>query len=142
APLPARACVCGGAAGEPVRDRAARAHAARVERPPRRGADRRAGTARDLGARLDAGRGRGRSVMSDEALAGFAALRRAAIEAPGTLDRGTRQAALAGQPVRPELAASVDHVRRHAYRVTDGDVDTLRRAGYSEDQVLELTIAT
>ncbi len=80
--------------------------------------------------------------MSDEALAGFAALRRAAIEAPGTLDRGTRQAALAGQPVRPELAAYVDKVRRHAYRVTDGDVDTLRRAGYSEDQVLELTIAT
>jgi alkylhydroperoxidase family enzyme len=32
-------------------------------------------------------------------------------------------------------------VRRHAYRVTDGQVEALRAAGLSEDEVFELTVA-
>ncbi len=37
--------------------------------------------------------------------------------------------------------AYVDKVRRHAYRVTDADVQNLLGAGYSQDQVFELTVA-
>lgn len=41
----------------------------------------------------------------------------------------------------PELAAYVEKVRRHAYKVTDEDLDGLRQAGYSEDAIFELTLS-
>ena len=37
--------------------------------------------------------------------------------------------------------AYTDTVRRHAYRVTDAQVEALRDAGLSEDDVFELTVA-
>jgi len=37
------------------------------------------------------------------------------------------------------LRSYVEKVRRHAYRVTDEDVESLKRAGYSEDAIFELT---
>jgi hypothetical protein len=33
-------------------------------------------------------------------------------------------------------------VRRHAYKVTDADVDALHTAGWSDDAIFELTVAT
>ena len=39
------------------------------------------------------------------------------------------------------LHAYVDKVARNAYRVTDGDVEALKRAGYSEDAIFEITVA-
>jgi alkylhydroperoxidase family enzyme len=69
-------------------------------------------------------------------------LRRAVVDGPGELDRETRQAAFAGADVPSEATAYVEKVRRHAYKVTDGDVETLLAAGWSEDQVFELTVAT
>lgn len=39
------------------------------------------------------------------------------------------------------LHAYVDTVARHAYRVTDGDVQALQRAGYSDDALFEITVA-
>jgi alkylhydroperoxidase family enzyme len=50
----------------------------------------------------------------------------------------------AAQPDRPVPAAFrpyVDTVRRHAYRVTDRDVEELKAAGYDEDAVFEQTVA-
>lgn len=41
----------------------------------------------------------------------------------------------------PELRSYVDKVAEHAYRITDDDVDTLRRAGHSEDAIFEITAA-
>ena len=38
-------------------------------------------------------------------------------------------------------AAYAAAVRRHAYRVTDAQVEALRAAGLSEDDVFELTVA-
>ena len=35
----------------------------------------------------------------------------------------------------------LDQVRRGAYRITDEDVAALLRAGHSEDEVFELTVA-
>ena len=57
------------------------------------------------------------------------------------LDPEVRQAAAKGADLPPELVHYVDTVRRHAYKVTDEDVQALLDAGYSEDQVFELTVA-
>jgi alkylhydroperoxidase family enzyme len=68
-------------------------------------------------------------------------LRRRLLERPGSLDPAVRQAAAKGTDLPEELARYVATVRRHAYKVTDGDVQALLDAGYSEDQVFELTVA-
>lgn len=60
----------------------------------------------------------------------------------GELSRSVRTAAASGNTVPPEAKAYVEKIRRHAYKVTDHDVDELRAAGWSEDQIFEVTIAT
>jgi hypothetical protein len=40
-----------------------------------------------------------------------------------------------------ELRAYVDKVARHAYRITDEDVEGLKRTGHSEDAIFEITAA-
>jgi alkylhydroperoxidase family enzyme len=50
----------------------------------------------------------------------------------------------AAQPDRPVPEAAEGYaatVRQHAYRVTDGQVEAVRAAGLSEDEVFELTVA-
>lgn len=59
-------------------------------------------------------------------------------------DAGIARLAEAALPDRPAPAAFgpyLDKVRRHAYRVTDEDVEQLKRAGHSEDEIFELTVA-
>jgi alkylhydroperoxidase family enzyme len=41
----------------------------------------------------------------------------------------------------PRLAAYLDKVRLHAYRVTDADVQALKDAGVTEDEIFEQTVA-
>jgi alkylhydroperoxidase family enzyme len=41
----------------------------------------------------------------------------------------------------PELAAYLEKVRAHAYKVTDADVDRLKAVGLSEDEIFEQTVA-
>jgi alkylhydroperoxidase family enzyme len=53
-----------------------------------------------------------------------------------------RAAAQPDRPRPPATADYVDTVLRHAYRVTDAQVETLRAAGLSEDEIFELTVAT
>ena len=62
---------------------------------------------------------------------------------PGTLTPDVRAAILAGDGagIPPALAAYVDTVRRHAYRVTDEDVLALKTQGLSEDEIFEATAA-
>ena len=70
-------------------------------------------------------------------------MRAAVVDGPGTLDRSVRRAAFGGRDAVPTEAASyVDKVRHHAYKVTDGDVDALKAAGWSDDALFELTVAT
>ena len=64
------------------------------------------------------------------------------LEQPGALDPTIRRAAAHGEGLPPDLATYVDKVRRHAYLVTDADIDTLRSSGYTEDQIFEVTVAT
>jgi alkylhydroperoxidase family enzyme len=41
----------------------------------------------------------------------------------------------------PALAAYLEQVRTRAYTVTDADVDALKAAGVSEDEIFEQTVA-
>ena len=52
-----------------------------------------------------------------------------------------RRAARPERPAPAEFAGFLEKVRLHAYRVTDADVDALKEAGYSEDQIFEHTVS-
>ena len=41
----------------------------------------------------------------------------------------------------PELAPYLAKVRAHAYKVTDADVEALKAAGLTEDEIFEQTVA-
>jgi hypothetical protein len=73
----------------------------------------------------------------------FAALREATAAAllrgAATTPPELRQAVARGAPP-PEVAALVDKIRRHAYEVTDSDLDALR-GRYTEDQLFEIVLA-
>ncbi len=79
-----------------------------------------------------------------------AALEAAVLQGPGETPLAQRRAVADGDaaatasigPAPAALAAYLDKVRQHAYKVTDEDVTALRAAGYSDDQLFELTVAT
>ena len=52
-----------------------------------------------------------------------------------------REAAQPNRPAPPDFAAYLDKVRRHAYEVTDRDVEALKKAGHSEDEIFEQTVS-
>lgn len=77
----------------------------------------------------DAVLGPGRGAATDPSL-------RQAVEA--------RTGSFGGRPgpradVPAELATLVDRIARHAYEVTDADVQALKQAGYSEQAIFEIT---
>ena len=50
----------------------------------------------------------------------------------------------AARPERPAPAAMrpyLEKVRRHAYKVVDRDVEELKAAGFSEDEIFEHTVS-
>ena len=52
-----------------------------------------------------------------------------------------RESALPDRPGPAEFAPYLEKVRLHAYRVTDRDVDELKDAGFSEDEIFEQTVS-
>ncbi|MGI9659542.1 MAG: hypothetical protein ACR2OD_11585 [Gaiellaceae bacterium] len=78
-------------------------------------------------------------------------LRRAVSEGPGHTEASLRQAVSAhaaahchGEPssgLPDDLVGYVDKVALHAYKVTDDDVEALKLAGRSEDEIFEVTVA-
>jgi alkylhydroperoxidase family enzyme len=52
-----------------------------------------------------------------------------------------RDAAQPGRPVPSEFDAYLEKVRLHAYKVTDRDVEDLKAAGFSEDEIFEHTVS-
>ncbi len=64
---------------------------------------------------------------------------RQAVEARAAVAGGRKGEASGSIPAG--LTDFVDKVIRHAWRVTDEDVEQLRREGYSEDAIFEVTIA-
>jgi hypothetical protein len=59
---------------------------------------------------------------------------------PGKASAPDRQAAFDNSGVPVPLAALVDKVARHAYRVTDQDITDVKAAGISEDQIFEVVV--
>jgi alkylhydroperoxidase family enzyme len=60
-------------------------------------------------------------------------------------DESIERLRAAAQPERAapaELATYLEKVRRHAYEITDGDVEALKAAGFGEDEIFEHTVAT
>ena len=44
-------------------------------------------------------------------------------------------------PAPPEMASYLEKVRRHAYTVTDADVQRLKDTGFGEDEIFEHTVS-
>jgi len=51
-----------------------------------------------------------------------------------------RNVVSAGKPVRSGMEAYVEKVRDRAYAVVDGDIEALKEAGFSEDEIFEQTV--
>lgn len=83
-------------------------------------------------------------------------LKESILTTPGDTDPALRRAIearsadLGGRPAPgvdtageiPEaLRGFVDKVALHAYKVTERDIEELKRAGYSEDAILEITLS-
>jgi len=76
-------------------------------------------------------------------------LRESVLTRPGDAETTLRRAVEAQAAARneqadeipAELKAYVEKVARHAYKVTDSDVEALKQAGYSEDAIFEITIS-
>jgi hypothetical protein len=51
------------------------------------------------------------------------------------------RAARPNREAAPDFTAYVDKVRRHAYEITDEDVEALKDAGHSEDEIFERTVS-
>ena len=68
-------------------------------------------------------------------------LRYAVLDAPATADAALRGAAYCGAGLAEPLSGYVEKLRRYAYRVQDSDIERVHGAGYSEDQIFEVTIA-
>jgi len=65
----------------------------------------------------------------------------AILEGDGGTSVEARRAAFAGRAEDSTVEHYVDLVRRHAYRITDGDVERVRDAGLDDDAIFELTVA-
>jgi alkylhydroperoxidase family enzyme len=68
-------------------------------------------------------------------------LRYAVLDAPATADAALRRAAYSAEGLAEPLSGYVEMLRRHAYRVQDHDIERVLDAGYSEDQIFEVTVA-
>lgn len=91
--------------------------------------------------------------MKDDYARLVRALRSAVLESHARTDPALRSAvearaaALGGRgggarmEVPAQLQGYVDTVARSAWKVTDADVAALRRAGYSEDEIFEITVS-
>jgi len=81
-------------------------------------------------------------VIADRHAPKVEALRERILKGPGHLDSSIRVAAAQGGKLPAELDGYVGKVADHSYAITDLDVDGLRRAGYTEDQIFELTLSS
>ncbi len=69
-------------------------------------------------------------------------LRDRVVDGPGKLAPIVRRAAASGSDVPAVAHAYTEKVRRYAYKVVDRDIEELKSAGWSEDEIFELTVAT
>lgn len=81
--------------------------------------------------------------MEDRHAAKMQRLVERVLNAPGELDPQTRRAILEERTegVPPALLPYLEKVEHSAWTMTDEDIEALRRAGVSEDQIFEATVA-
>ncbi|MEO7003517.1 MAG: hypothetical protein ABI068_16970 [Ktedonobacterales bacterium] len=79
--------------------------------------------------------------MSDPYAEKLQRLQAALLLGRGALDPAVREALSTADAVPEPLASYAAKVTRHAYRVTDEDMQALRAAGYTEDQIFEATLS-
>ena len=83
-----------------------------------------------------------RGTMTDRHAGALARLQERLRGGPGELAPAIRATAIEARPLPDPLAQRyVETLRRHAYRLTDQDLAELSRAGWTDGQVFELTIA-
>jgi alkylhydroperoxidase family enzyme len=71
-----------------------------------------------------------------------AAVRRAAlVRARQVSGRADGAELVSASALDPAIAQWVEKVARHAYKTTDAELVALLAAGYSEDQIFEITVA-
>jgi alkylhydroperoxidase family enzyme len=63
-----------------------------------------------------------------------------ALRGPGVASAEARRAAFDNEGVDGRARALIDKVARQAWTVTDADVAGARAAGFSEDEIFELTV--
>jgi alkylhydroperoxidase family enzyme len=63
------------------------------------------------------------------------------LTSPGALEPHVREAIAAGRGLPPGLAAYIEKVSLRAHEVTDEDIEALKRAGFTEDQIFEATVS-
>ena len=68
-------------------------------------------------------------------------VRLATIQARGVTDPALRRAVYDATAQPPPLGPYLDKVRDQAWAITDADIGALQASGYSQDAILELTIA-
>jgi uncharacterized peroxidase-related enzyme len=68
-------------------------------------------------------------------------LRQSVLESPGKTDPAIRQSAATGESLPEPWKSYAAMVRAASYQVTDADVDRLKAAGHSEDEIFEITVA-
>lgn len=79
-------------------------------------------------------------LQRDRHAAEIDAIKGDVITGPAVTERSARARVLAGDSPR-ELAEFLERVRGASYRATGEDIDALKRAGLSEDEIYELTVA-
>jgi alkylhydroperoxidase family enzyme len=77
----------------------------------------------------------------DHLRAGTLPLIDAILGSDGATTPEVRRAAFVGGADDARVAYYLETVQRHAYRVTDSDIDGLRAAGLDDDGIFELTAA-
>jgi len=75
----------------------------------------------------------GTSGVTDESLRRAVESRAAAL--------GGRSMPASDTTLPPALETYINKVGRHAYKVTNADIDALKAAGFSEDAIFELTVS-
>ncbi len=95
----------------------------------------------------------GRELMSNKHQELMERLVKAVLDGEGVTDLAVRTSieraaasggdgfAAGGGALPAVLGPYLQKVTRHAYKVTDGDVDVLKEQGYSEDAIFELTVS-
>jgi len=78
--------------------------------------------------------------MSDDVARAREALVKRVLDGPAVASADARRAAFDNRDVPAAARALIDQVARHAWTVTDADVQAVTAAGVPEDEIFELTV--